>query len=35
MLKNIVGGEPEEYTKLQALAREQAIERMVDDENRR
>ena len=31
MLKNIVGGEIEEYTKLQAFAREQAIERMVDD----
>ena len=30
MLKNIVGGEIEEYTKLQAF-REQAIERMVDD----
>ena len=25
MLKNIVGGEIEEYTKLQAFAREQAI----------
>ena len=31
MLKNIVGCEIEEYTKLQAFAREQAIERMVDD----
>lgn len=30
-LKNIVGGEIEEYTKLQAEAREQAIYRMVQD----
>lgn len=30
-LKNIVGGEIEEYTKLQAYAREQAIERMIED----
>ncbi|MBZ0327096.1 MAG: YbjQ family protein [Altibacter sp.] len=30
-LKNIVGGEIEEYTKLQAHAREQAIQRMMDD----
>jgi uncharacterized protein YbjQ (UPF0145 family) len=30
-LKNIVGGEIEEYTKLQADAREQALERMMDD----
>ncbi len=30
-LKNIVGGEIEEYTKLQAQAREQAIERMIKD----
>lgn len=30
-LKNIVGGEIEEYTQLQAHAREQALERMVDD----
>lgn len=30
-LKNIVGGEIEEYTKLQAYAREQAIQRMIDD----
>lgn len=30
-LKNIVGGEIEEYTKLQAHAREQAMQRMVDD----
>ena len=30
-LKNIVGGEISEYTKLQAQSREQAIERMVED----
>ncbi len=30
-LKNLVGGEIEEYTKLQAHAREQALERMVQD----
>lgn len=30
-LKNIVGGEIEEYTKLQADAREQAMQRMVAD----
>ena len=30
-LKNIVGGEIEEYTKLQAQSREQAIQRMVAD----
>ncbi len=30
-LKNIVGGEIEEYTKLQAQAREQAIQRMMAD----
>ncbi len=30
-LKNIVGGEIEEYTKLQAQSREQAIERMLKD----
>ncbi|MDA3824255.1 MAG: YbjQ family protein [Bacteroidales bacterium] len=30
-LKNIVGGEIEEYTKLQAQSREQAIERRVSD----
>lgn len=30
-LKNIVGGEIEEYTRLQAMAREQAIERMIID----
>lgn len=30
-LKNIVGGEIEEYTKLQAESREQAISRMIED----
>ena len=30
-LKNIVGGEIEEYTKLQADAREQALQRMIYD----
>lgn len=30
-LKNIVGGEIEEYTKLQAQAREQALQRMIQD----
>lgn len=30
-LKNLVGGEIEEYTKLQAQSREQALKRMVDD----
>ena len=33
-LKNIVGGEIEEYTKLQAESREQAIQRMVIDAER-
>jgi len=33
-LKNIVGGEINEYTKLQAQSREQAIERMVADAER-
>ena len=28
-LKNVVGGEIEEYTKLQADAREQALQRMI------
>ena len=31
ILKNIVGGEIEEYTVLQANTREQALQRMVDD----
>ncbi|MEA3451470.1 MAG: YbjQ family protein [Bacteroidota bacterium] len=30
-LKNIVGGEINEYTKLQAQAREQAMQRMIAD----
>jgi len=30
-LKNIVGGEIEEYTKLQAHAREQAMQRLTQD----
>lgn len=33
-LKNLVGGEISEYTKLQAQAREQAIQRMVNDAER-
>ena len=33
-LKNIVGGEIEEYTKLQAQSREQALQRMIDDAKR-
>lgn len=33
-LKNIVGGEIEEYTKLQAHAREQALQRMQQDAQR-
>jgi uncharacterized protein YbjQ (UPF0145 family) len=33
-LKNIVGGEIEEYTRLQAHAREQAIQRMINDGER-
>lgn len=33
-LKNIVGGEIQEYTKLMAESREQAIDRMVDDAKR-
>jgi len=33
-LKNIVGGEIEEYTKLQAQSREQAMQRMVRDAQR-
>ena len=31
VLKNIVGGEITEYTKLQAQSREQAMQRMIDD----
>ena len=33
-LKNIVGGEIEEYTRLQADAREEALQRMMDDARR-
>ena len=33
-LKNIVGGEIEDYTTLQAQAREQAMQRMVQDGQR-
>jgi len=33
-LKNIVGGEISEYTKLQADSREQALQRLVDDAER-
>lgn len=33
-LKNIVGGEIEEYTRLQALSREQALQRMTEDAQR-
>lgn len=33
-LKNIVGGEIEEYTKLQAQSREQALQRMNQDAQR-
>ena len=32
-LKNIFGGEIEEYTKLMAEAREQALDRMIDGAN--
>jgi len=33
-LKNLVGGEVSEYTKLQARSREQALKRMTDDAER-
>ena len=33
-LKNIVGGEIEEYTRLQADSREQAMQRMIKDAER-
>ena len=33
-IKNLVGGEIEEYTKLQAQSREQAIQRMTEDAER-
>jgi len=32
-LKNLIGGEIEEYTKLLAESREQAIDRMLDEAN--
>ena len=33
-IKNLIGGEIEEYTKLQAYSREQALERMIIDANK-
>jgi uncharacterized protein YbjQ (UPF0145 family) len=33
-LKNIIGGEISEYTKLQAQSREQALQRMIDEAER-
>ena len=33
-LKNIIGGEISEYTKLQAQSREQALQRMTEDADR-
>ena len=33
-LKNIIGGEISEYTKLQAQSREQALQRMTEDAER-
>ena len=33
-LKNFVGGELDEYTRLQGNSREQALQRMTDDANR-
>ena len=33
-MKNIIGGEISEYTKLQAQSREQALQRMRDDAER-
>jgi len=33
-LKNVVGGEIEEYTQLQAQSREQALQRMIQDAER-
>ena len=32
--KNLIGGEIEEYTKLQADSREQALSRMINDANK-
>lgn len=34
MLKNVVGGEIEEFTRLQAQSREQALQRMMEDAER-
>ena len=34
VLKNIIGGEISEYTKLQAQSREQALQRMIEDAER-
>lgn len=34
-LKNIIGGEISEYTKLLADSREQALQRMIDDANKK
>jgi uncharacterized protein YbjQ (UPF0145 family) len=33
-IKNIIGGELSEYTKLQSDSRDQAIQRMIDDANK-
>ena len=33
-VKNIIGGEISEYTKLQAQSREQALQRMIEDAER-
>jgi len=33
VIKNIIGGELSEYTKLQADSRDQALQRMIDDAN--
>ena len=33
-LKNIIGGELSEYTKLQADSREQAIQRMIEEDRK-
>jgi len=34
VFKNIIGGEIEEYTKMMAEAREQAVDRMIEDARR-
>jgi len=33
-IKNIIGGELSEYTKLQSDSRDQALQRMIDDANK-